>query len=154
MALDMGKRKRTGSRRASHTRSLPDRTSLLLCVGLTLCVVAWGYQVFAAIDFGITARGGESAAWGFLALACAGAAVCLFIGLLLGARLLRRLGITAVEAAPPSDAPPAVAYTTPASSGQNNGLDSSQDSAQARGEDTPPTYTPPPGPYRGKRVAR
>lgn len=136
MTLDMAKGKRIGTRRAARRRSLPDRTSLLLCLGLTLCVVAWGYQVFAAIDFGTSARGGETAAWGFLALACAGAAVCLFVGLMIGARLVRRLGVTAPDAPAPAggDLPPETAT-----------------------EDAPPaapTYTPPPGPYRGKRIAR
>jgi hypothetical protein len=66
--------------------------------------VAWGYLVYAAIDFGTAARGGESSAWLFMALACLGAIACLFFGLLLVARLMRALGVTS----PPSDpeAPP------------------------------------------------
>jgi hypothetical protein len=61
---------------------------------VTLAVVAWGYLVYAAIDFGGTARGGDARAWGFLALASAGAVACLFVGLMLISRLLQRLGIT------------------------------------------------------------
>lgn len=67
---------------------------------MTLAVVAWGYLVYAAIDFGATARGGESTAWWFLALASLGAVACLFVGLMLIARLLRRLGITSDPATP------------------------------------------------------
>ncbi|MCB1258902.1 MAG: hypothetical protein KDB33_00655 [Acidimicrobiales bacterium] len=50
--------------------------------------------MYAAIDFGSTARGGDSTAWWFLAIASVGAVACLFVGLMLVARLLRRLGIT------------------------------------------------------------
>ena len=63
-------------------------------MGVTVCVVAWGYLVKAAIDFGVSARGGESGAWLFLGFASLGAVACLFIGLILVARVLRRLGIT------------------------------------------------------------
>jgi hypothetical protein len=65
---------------------------LPLAVGITLCVVAWGYLVKAAIDFGTTARGGESQAWTYLGLASLGAVACLFIGLMLVARIGRALG--------------------------------------------------------------
>jgi hypothetical protein len=57
-------------------------------------VVAWGYLVYAAIDFGSTARGGDSTAWWFLGGASLGAVACLFVGMMLVARLMRRLGIT------------------------------------------------------------
>ena len=67
---------------------------LLLALGVTASVVAWGYLVYAAIDFGSTARGGDRTAWWFLALASVGAVACLFVGLILVAQLLRRLGIT------------------------------------------------------------
>ena len=61
---------------------------------MTAAVVAWGYLVKAAIDFGSTARGGDQDAWMFLAFASLGAVACLFVGLMLVARILRRLGIT------------------------------------------------------------
>jgi hypothetical protein len=77
---------------------------LPLALGVTLCVVAWGYLVYAAIDFGATARGGEPRAWWFLAMASLGAVVCLFVGLLLVARLMRLVGVTRTEDAEP--APP------------------------------------------------
>ena len=54
-------------------------------------MVAWGYLVKAAIDFGVTARGGESGAWLFLGLASLGAVACLFVGLILVAKVIRRL---------------------------------------------------------------
>ena len=77
---------------------------LALALGVTLCVVAWGYLVYAAIDFGATARGGETRAWWFLAMASLGAVVCLFVGLLLVARLMRLVGVTRTPDAEP--APP------------------------------------------------
>lgn len=69
--------------------------------------MAWGYLVWAAIDFGASARAGESAAWAFLALASLGAVACLFAGLMLGIRLLRALGIMADAPDSSPDAPPA-----------------------------------------------
>jgi hypothetical protein len=78
------------------------RTQLLvLALGVTLAVVAWGYLVYAAIDFGAEARGGQGRAWAFLALASLGAVACLFAGLLLVARLLRMLGVLKSEEPPP-----------------------------------------------------
>lgn len=76
---------------------------LLLAAGVTLGVIAWGYLVKAAIDFGIAARSGTSDAWLYLGLASLGAIACLFIGLLLVARLLRVLGITSGPTARSSD---------------------------------------------------
>ena len=88
--------KHAGSRKAPRgarpRRSLDARVAKY-AVGVTLCVVAWGYLVWAAIDFGATARGGNGAAWFFLLLACIGAASCLFAGLMLGVRLMTVLGI-------------------------------------------------------------
>jgi hypothetical protein len=87
-----GKRagKRVGPKK---TRSF-DAVLLALALGVTFCMVAWGYLVKAAIDFGTSARGGDAAAWAFLGLASLGAVACLFVGLLLVARITRRLGIT------------------------------------------------------------
>lgn len=79
---------------------------LLLALGLTLGVVAWGYLVKAAIDFGVEARAGASGAWLYLGLASLGAVACLFIGLMLGARVLRELGITSPPSATPSEPEP------------------------------------------------
>ena len=87
--------KRAGSRRAPKKQATLSPGLLGLAVGVTLAVVAWGYLVYAAIDFGSSARGGDSRAWWFLAVASVGAVACLFVGLMLVARLLRRLGIAA-----------------------------------------------------------
>jgi len=106
--------KHAGQRRAEpppETSTAPtgrSRTTLLLhAVGVTLCVVAWGYLVYAAIDFGSSARGGDSQAWVFLGLASLGAVACLFIGLMLVARLLRMLGVNrrASDEPPPPPRP-------------------------------------------------
>lgn len=96
--------KRAGSRRGARQPRTLNRSALVLGVGVTLLVVAWGYLVYAAIDFGTAARGGNSSAWTFMALACAGAIACLFVGLLLVARMMRVMGITSPPPSP--DAPP------------------------------------------------
>jgi hypothetical protein len=86
--------KRAGTRRGPRRRRTFRPVLLLLALGITACVVAWGYLVYAAIDFGSTARGGDGRAWWFLAIASVGAVACLFFGLMLVAQLTRRLGIT------------------------------------------------------------
>lgn len=95
--------KRAGSRRAARPERSFQPRLLGLALAVTAAVVAWGYLVYAAIDFGTQARGGESAAWFFLALASVGAVACLFVGLMLIARLGRALGLTRDPATP---APP------------------------------------------------
>ena len=87
--------------RAASPPGRPWAKLLSLALGVTLCVVAWGYLVYAAIDFGASARGGETRAWWFLAMASLGAVVCLFVGLLLVARLMRLVGVTKTEDAEP-----------------------------------------------------
>ena len=96
--------KRAGSRRGAPQPRTLNKAALVLGAAITLCVVAWGYLVYAAIDFGTAARGGSSSAWTFMGLACAGAIACLFVGLLLVARLMRVLGISEVPDQP--DRPP------------------------------------------------
>ncbi len=97
--------KRAGSRRAAPAPRTLNKGALVLGAAITLCVVAWGYLVFAAIDFGTAARSGSGgSAWSFMALACLGAIACLFVGLLLVARLMRALGVT--QPPPSDDAPP------------------------------------------------
>ncbi|CAB4965334.1 unannotated protein [freshwater metagenome] len=97
--------KRAGSRKGAPQPRTLNRSALLIGAAITLCVVAWGYLVYAAIDFGTAARGGSgTSAWAFMALACLGAMACLFAGLLLVARLMRALRITAPP--PSDDAPP------------------------------------------------
>lgn len=81
-----------------------------LAAGITLAVVAWGFLVFTAIRFGVSARDGESGAWAWLGLATLGAMACLFVGMMLVVRLSRALGITTAPSsttAPPPERPPA-----------------------------------------------
>ena len=89
--------KRAGSRRAAAPARKLDRATLIICAGITACVIAWGYLVYAAIDFGTAARAGNGVAWVFMFLAALGAIACLFAGLLLIARLLAALGIRGEE---------------------------------------------------------
>ena len=87
--------KRAGSRRAAPAPRKLNRAALLIGAAITVCIIAWGYLVYAAIDFGTAARGGSgSTAWLFMGLACLGAIACLFVGLLLVARMMRALGIS------------------------------------------------------------
>ena len=100
--------KRAGARRGARPPRKLNPAALLVCVGITLCVVAWGYLVYAAIDFGTAARAGSAgASWAFMALASLGAIACLFVGLMLVARLMRVLGITTgpPDASSPDPAP-------------------------------------------------
>ncbi|MEO9323215.1 hypothetical protein ABFT23_06965 [Nocardioides sp. C4-1] len=94
----MAQGKRAGARQKRRFRPV----LLALALGVTGSLVAWGYLVWAAIDFGSDARSGDDRAWGFLGLAGAGAVACLFLALVLVARITRALGITQ---APPSRQP-------------------------------------------------
>lgn len=98
----------TGKRAGPRRKRGVQPVLLLLALGVTACMVAWGYLVKAAIDFGTTARGGQSEAWWFLALASLGAVACLFVGLMLVSRITRRLGITNPGAGGGATAPPPV----------------------------------------------
>ncbi len=64
------------------------RSVLVLALGMTITLVAWGVLVGAAIELGKEARSGEPEAWTFLVLAALGATACLSLALLLGARAL------------------------------------------------------------------
>ena len=98
--------KHGGSRRGPRPARRLQPALLLLALGVTACIVAWGYLVYAAIDFGSSARSGDSTAWWFLALASVGAVACLFIGLMLVAAITRRLGITGGLSPKPTDGEP------------------------------------------------
>ena len=70
--------KRAGSRRGAKQQASFNRPAFVLALAITGCVVAWGYLVYLAIDFGTSARAGESSAWGLLVIASLGAVACLF----------------------------------------------------------------------------
>jgi hypothetical protein len=74
---------------------------LLLALGITAAVVAWGYLVYLAIDFGTAARDGDATGWWMLGLATTGAIACLFVGMLLGTRFVQRLREGAAPPTPP-----------------------------------------------------
>ena len=95
-----------GSRKGTRKPPSFQPKVLVLAVAVTLAVIAWGYLVYLAIDFGTSARGGESRAWWFLGISSLGAVLCLFLGLVLVARLLRALGITAAPVKTPEPPPP------------------------------------------------
>lgn len=86
--------KRKAAKRAARKAVRLDPSLLLPAAGVTFCVIAWGYLVSAAIDFGSEARAGESQAWLYLAVACLGAVCCLFAGLMMGSSVLAGLGLT------------------------------------------------------------
>ncbi|MFN8196366.1 MAG: hypothetical protein U0R80_19025 [Nocardioidaceae bacterium] len=93
-----GAGKRSGARRGAK-RPVAFRADVaVLAVLFTLAVVAWGFLVWFAIDFGTRARGGESQAWWLMAATAVGAVACLFVALMLVARLARALGITSSHA--------------------------------------------------------
>ena len=73
----------------------------MLSLLVTLTLVAWGVLVFAAIDFGREARSGEPDAWTFLGLAAAGATACLFVTMILGAKLVGLVRGRTATAPPP-----------------------------------------------------
>src|SRR6188474_1828957 len=95
----------TGERAAEvngQDSGFPTRRVLLLALGVTATLVAWGVLVYAAIDFGKEARSGEPAAWVLLAVTTLGAAACLFMTLILCARVLPLFQPGALVAAPPT----------------------------------------------------
>ncbi len=94
--------KRAGSRRAAKPARRNPTAALAFAVAITLLVVAWGYLVYVAIDFGSSARAGQQAGWWLLGLASLGAVACLFVGLMLTTRLVRVL-----QPSPEADTEPA-----------------------------------------------
>jgi hypothetical protein len=85
--------KRAGSRKGHRGHRTFRPRLLLLGLAAVLALAAWLFLVRAAIDFGQSARGGESAAWMFLGLASLGAVACLFLSLMLVTVILRAVGI-------------------------------------------------------------
>lgn len=86
----------TGGKRAGGKTKARFRPDLLaLAIGITFALVAWGYLVIAAIDFGAEARhDGKANAWLFLAVASVGGMLCLFLAFMLAVRLSRAIGIS------------------------------------------------------------
>lgn len=85
--------KRAGARRGERRKRSFDPRLAGVGVGMGLAFIAWVFLVKAAITFGRDARGGDGTAWIFLAIASVGAVACLFLSLMLGTVVLRRLGI-------------------------------------------------------------
>jgi len=94
---------RRAARTAGSARS--PRRLLLLALGVTATLVAWGFLVWAAIDFGGQARSGAATAWVFLALATVGAAACLFVTLILAGKVIDAFR-SPLEPSPRSLVPP------------------------------------------------
>ena len=89
--------RRRGSRKAARPPRRLRKDVFALALGATVALIAWGYLVYAAIDFGGDARNGDGSAWLFLLIAAIGAAACLFTALLLGVRALRTVAQTPVS---------------------------------------------------------
>jgi hypothetical protein len=81
--------KHSGER--TETPALPRGRLLALALGITATLVAWGFLVWEAVNFGSQGRDGEALAWVFLALATFGATACLFLTLILGTKVLATL---------------------------------------------------------------
>jgi hypothetical protein len=84
---------RAGARRGERRRRRFQPLVTGIAAASVLALVAWGFLVWAAIDFGRKARGGDGDAWMFLAIASLGAVACLFLSLMLGTLLLRKVGV-------------------------------------------------------------
>jgi hypothetical protein len=70
---------------------VPRGRLLILALGITATLVAWGFLVWEAINFGSQARDGQAPAWVFLGLATVGATACLFLTLILGSKVIGTL---------------------------------------------------------------
>lgn len=73
----------------------------LLAAGLTLTIVAWGFLVWVAVDFGAEARSGNAMGWVFLGIATIGATGALFLGLIVGNKTLLALRGQGADPRPP-----------------------------------------------------
>ena len=120
--VTQGAGKRSATRKGSKQPFRFRIDVALLAALVTAAVVAWGFLVWFAIDFGTRARGGESGAWWLMAATGVGAVACLFVALMLLARLARALGLTsgaastshAARTASPSSAAPGPAVVAAA----------------------------------------
>jgi len=84
---------RAGARRGEKPKRSFDPRLAGYGVASLVLVVAWVFLVKAAISFGREGRGGDGTAWVFLVFASIGAVACLFLSLMLGTLILRKLGI-------------------------------------------------------------
>lgn len=91
-----GRHEGEGHRADRHSETRESSTPLAqvaaLGIGVVLTAVAWVFLVRAAIDFGVVAVNGRTAAWPFTLGAGLGAVVCLVLMLALVGRGLRALG--------------------------------------------------------------
>jgi hypothetical protein len=76
-----------GSARQGSGQTISHARVLALAAGVTATVVAWGVLVFAAIDFGRSARDGQADDWIFLTLATLGAVACMFLAIVLASKM-------------------------------------------------------------------
>jgi hypothetical protein len=83
----------TGGRRRAERPPFPWRRLWLHVAGAVASATAWFVLVRTAIDFGRQARGGETLAWLFLAVAAAGGVASLLLMLLLLNRALFLAGV-------------------------------------------------------------
>jgi hypothetical protein len=90
--------KHSGER--TEAAPVPRGRLLILALGITATLVAWGFLVWEAINFGSQARDGEAPAWVFLGLATVGATACLFLTLILGSKMIGTLRGQAVKPPP------------------------------------------------------
>lgn len=104
--------KHSGVRPDTSTPSTPRGPLVLLTVGVTATLVAWGVLVYAAIEFGGEARRGHGPSWAFMGLATIGAAACLFTTLILGARIATAMRARSEAAMLASTPPPSPTSTT------------------------------------------
>ncbi|HVK30564.1 MAG TPA: hypothetical protein VM575_19665 [Nocardioides sp.] len=97
----------TGGKRSGDKTKARFRPDLLaLATGITFALVAWGYLVLAAIDFGASARhDGKASAWLFLAVASVGGMLCLFLAFMLAVRLSRAIGLSSAPEPKPKRDP-------------------------------------------------
>jgi hypothetical protein len=93
-AVTAATRKRAGSRRGAKPKPRLQPIALVMAAGITGAVIAWGYLVYQSILHGQAIRGGASSEWQLTLGYGVGAVACLFVGFMLIARLLRRLGLT------------------------------------------------------------
>jgi hypothetical protein len=84
---------RGGARRAAKPKRTVQPRLLLLGVASFAALLGWAVLVWVAIDFGRSARAGESGKWGYLAVTSVAAVACLFLSLWLGTLLLRKVGV-------------------------------------------------------------